>query len=239
MKHHLLILALTLSFSVAQANPGLRGVVSASCGGSLNNGFGPYDYRLHANSEDARSNPNNPLFLVHSAHFRPEMEALRHGGQGPKSSVAPEFDYTLRAFPNHHRALIALMRLAKREGTDQPKRLRWPVECYFERAIAWTPDDVVVRMLHAKFLTDRKQATAARAALSSALGLAADNPLTHHNIGLLYLELGDVADALQQSHRAASLGMLQQTLKDRLVAGGHWKELATEPSSEPASNPPR
>jgi tetratricopeptide (TPR) repeat protein len=221
----------------AQTLPQRRGEqvgVSQGCGGSLANSFGPFDYRLHANSEGSRTNPNNPLFLVHSAHFRPEMEALIQGGQGPKSPVAPEFDYTLRAFPNHHRALVALVRLVEREKNDQPQRLRWPVECYFERAVTWAPDDALVRMLFAKFLSDRKRLDAARRELATALSLAGDNALTHQNIGLLYLEIGDIDAALAQSHRAFALGMTHQPLRDRLQAAGRWMEPPPTAASGPA-----
>lgn len=225
----LLSLAGLVAASGAQAQAprerlGINVTVSARCGGTLSNAFGPYDYRLHANSEEAKRNPNNPLYLVQSAHFRPEMESLIRGGQGEKSPVAPEFDYTLRAFPNHHRALFALMRLVERERNDQPQRLRWTAECYFERGIAWAPDDVIVRMLYAKFLADRKRLDDARRELEGALALAGDNALTHHNIGMLYFDLGDTEAALRQSHKALGLGMERQQLRDRLQAAGRWQE---------------
>ena len=68
--------------------------LDASCG-SLENAYGPYDYR---------TDRGNRLYLVESAHFTPVVESLISGLSGP---LGAELDYTLRAFPNHHRALIS------------------------------------------------------------------------------------------------------------------------------------
>lgn len=72
--------------------------------GSLQNAFGPFDYR----DPEARG---EPLRLVESAHFTPSVESLVKGNSG---TVAGDLDYTLRAFPNHHRALYSVAQYAFR-----------------------------------------------------------------------------------------------------------------------------
>lgn len=205
------------------------------CGG-LTNSFGPYDYREHIGSNDFKVNSNNPLRLVQIAHFRPEMEMLIRGGQGEKSEVGPEFDYTLRAFPNHHRALLAMVKLADKQRTEQPKGARYTVDCWFARAIQWKPDDVMVRMIYANYLGSRNRSADAIEQLKVATTLAKENPLTHNNIGLIYFDLKEYDKALEQAHIAEGMGLARPDLRNRLTAIGRWKDPLPMESTEPASD---
>ena len=84
---------LVLVFS-ATALAGIEDLGPATCG-SLNNAYGPFDYRT-ATEEQHR--------MVEGAHFLGYIESLKRG----KNAVTPgpDIDYTLRVFPNHHRALL-------------------------------------------------------------------------------------------------------------------------------------
>jgi exosortase A-associated hydrolase 1 len=81
--------ALLAGYGVAL--PALAQSTSTPCG-SLANAFGPYDYR---------TDRGQPLNLVESAHFTTESGAVDSRYHRP---IGVELDYTLRAFPNHHRA---------------------------------------------------------------------------------------------------------------------------------------
>src|SRR4029079_11734317 len=85
----------------------------------LRNAFGPFDYRIA--SADTKH-------LVESYHFTPSIETLQHGESG---SLGAELDYTLRVFPNHPRALLALVKLGARDKTERPDTTM-PIECYLE-----------------------------------------------------------------------------------------------------------
>ena len=209
---------------------------SSICGG-LRNSFGPYDYRDQVGSTDYKNNPNNPLFLVESAHFRVEMEALIRGGQGERSDVGPEFDYTLRAFPIHHKALEAMIRLGEKQHTDQPKGARYTIDCWFERATRFQPSDAIVRMIYAIYLGKQKRLPDAMKQLEMANDLAKENGFTHYNIGLIYLDLKEPDRALEQAHIAYALGMQHTELREKLTRSGHWRESVPLPSSQPASAP--
>lgn len=196
--------------------------------GPLANAYGPYDFR----------NDRDKLPIVVGAHFTPVVEALIRG----TTNVSPggDIDYTLRAIPNHPNALLSMAKLADRERTDQPRGSRYTVDCWFDRAIRFRPDDHVVRMLYANFLTEKKRSEDALRQLEVVrLQLAKDNPFTHYNLGLLYLGLQQFDKALAEAHLALSLGYPRTELQEKLRAAGHWKdpEPAADAASAPASEP--
>jgi tetratricopeptide (TPR) repeat protein len=202
--------------------------------GTLANGFGPFDYR---------KDRGNNLYLVESAHFTPQVEALVRSVTG---YLGGDIDYTLRAYPNHHKALVSMMRLGERLKARQVPKANWEVECYFVRATAFAPDDPVVRMLYAGYLNKQQRRDAALQQLSAAERHAGENPFTHYNLGLNYLELAAHDKALKHAHRAMELGFPRTELKDRLAAAGKWSEpaasgaaaVAPEPVAAPASAAP-
>lgn len=211
----LAVAAITLALpATAQHNP---------CG-PIENAYGPYDYRFD----------RDKLPIVDGAHFTPTVEGLIRGNRG---ALGADLDYTLRAFPNHHRALIAVMRWGQRTQSPQPRSLPRPVECYFERAIRFQPRDPLPRMIYAQFLGANNRAPEALRQLESAAEVAGDNGLTHQNIGLVYLDLKEPQRALEQAHKASALGFEPTALREQLERGGHWRNPPTAPvaASAPAS----
>lgn len=208
---------------------------SESICGSLANGNGPFDYR----SQRAQ------LVIVEQYHFTPQVETLRSGQSG---AIGGDLDYTLRASPNHHRALLALVRLAEKTKQPQPAGLPRDIDCYFDRALRFRKDDTVARMIFAKHLINTGREAQARQQLQATEQFAGDNGLTHYNLGLLYTDLKAWEQALAQAHKAQALGYTDGTLlRERLQAAGRWQEpvvpaasqpTATQPVSEAASAPP-
>lgn len=198
--------------------------VSAEACGDLANQFGPFEYReerfvlapLDAMPYRAK------LQLVEREHFTPSVEGLSRG----KTSElpGPDLDYTLRAFPNHHRALASLLRAAQRNITPQKLGLPRPLECYFERGMRFRPDDTTVRLLYASFLLATQRRPEAVAQIARASEYAKDMGFTQYNVGLLYLDAGEPDKALAAAHRAIGLGFPGRVLRDRLVAMGRWTE---------------
>lgn len=173
------------------------------------------------------------LAIVERFHFGPTVEALIDDKTG---DLGRDFDYTLRAFPNHHRALAALSRWWERTGLSQPRGLRRPVECYFDRAVRFRPEDTIVRLLYAEFLKKQQRKFDAIAQVEAALSAAGDHGFTHYNIGMMFLELGETDRALVQAQRAAALGFTRAELRNRLVSSGHWRDVTPTVDSAPASN---
>lgn len=202
--------------SMAQVSPSICGSMA---------GFGPYDYRTER---------GNPLRLVESAHFTPKVEALIAGNTSETPYL--DLDYTLRAFPNHHRALVSVLRWSERAKSLQPRSFNRPAECYFDNAVRWRPDDPVARMLYAQFLYLWKRPAEAEAQLQQAVRVAGDNPMTQYNIGLVFLEGGNPTNALAQAHKAYAMGYTRTELRDRLKQSGHWREADPPTSPEPAAS---
>ncbi len=183
---------------------------------------GPYDYR----------NQRAALNMVESNHFIPQIENLVRGKTG---TLAQELSFVLHGFPNHHRALVSLSRYGLREKSATPGNLDYTVDCYFQRALVFRPDDHIVRMLYADYLSRTNRAQEAAAQLDYVRETAGDNPMTHYNAGLLYLQIGRYAEALAQEHRAAALGMPRTELRDKLKAQGKWAEPTAAAAAAPAS----
>ncbi len=207
-----LVLASVAPAIAAAQMKAVRGAEQPSaCGPIFTEHFGPYDYRSHRAT----------LKVVEDFHFTPEIEAGLRGRNGP---IGGDINYTLKASPNHHRALVTLATVITRAKADILPGMEWPMECYYDRALRFAPDDTTVRMLYAQFLHRGKRAPEALAQLEAVRQQAADNPFTHYNLGLMFLEVGKPESALAQAHRAAELGFPRRDLAEALKKSGHWKD---------------
>lgn len=196
--------------------------------GSLANAYGPLDYRTD----------HDKLQIVLGAHFTPQVEALVGGNTS--ATAGGDIDYTLRAIPNNPRALIAMMRLGEKEKTPQPRGSRYSVECWFDRAVRFRPDDVIVRMIYSTYLNKQGRLAAANKELEIATTYAKDDAFAHYNIGLHYFDLKNYGQALAEAHKAIALGFPQTALRDRLKSVGKWTEptdTAIAPAADAASAP--
>jgi tetratricopeptide (TPR) repeat protein len=215
--------ALLLIFGWLAATP-LFGQVSASTCGSLDNAYGPFDYKTERAGK---------LQIVEQFHFTAEVEALIRGTSG---TIGTDLDYTLRASPNHHRALLALSRYGERLKSPQPGGMRYSIDCYFDRAIRFRPDDTVVRALFAQHLGKVGRTGDALRQLEQAVRGAEDNAISHYNIGLVYFGLKDYDRALAQAHKAMSLGYARPELVNLLKGVNKWQD-RTEAATQPAYPP--
>lgn len=216
--------AAMLAAALLAAPPAMAQVALPPVCGALPNAYGPFDYRTS----------RDKLVIVETHHLTPQVELLVRGQSG---SLGGDFDYTLRASPNHHRALLALMRYADRLGTDQAKGATYTFECYFRRAVAFAPDDPTVRMLYATYLNNRNRKPEALAHLKVAEQVGADSGFTQYNIGMVYVDLGEMDLALERAHVAQQLGFGRPELKARLQAAGRWKDPPAAPAADAASAP--
>lgn len=192
----------------------------SSCG-NLANHYGPFDYRV---------NRGYTLSVVEDAHFTPLIENLI---RGKTSSIGADLAYTLRTFPNHHRALIAAERWADRAGTQRPVDMQYTIECYYLRALTFKPDDTVVRLLFARYLHKLSRTADGIAQLQIVLNQQGVSALSIYNTGLVALELKDFETAATAAVRAKNMGIENRHLLDQLSA------LGKVPSpSDIASSPP-
>lgn len=219
-------LAVALTFAIFMVSPASAQVSAESCG-PIARDNGPFDYRKA---------PKSRIEVVEKFHFTPNVEQLLSGNSSV--DVGAELNFTLRVFPNHHRALLAMMRLGEKLKTDQPRGAPHIVECYFEKALRFQQDDAVARLLYAMFLARNQRPTEVDQQLTIVTNAAGDNALTHYNAGLVYFDAKLYDKALVQAHKAIAYGYTQTALRDQLRSINQWTEpqTITKDASAPASN---
>jgi tetratricopeptide (TPR) repeat protein len=204
--------AATAQFTITRYPP--VGQPSAGCGdfNYEKTAIGPLDYRL---------TPPDEIEFIEVRHFPSHVERLIRGEKG---TIAGDIAYTLRAFPNHPRALRSAAELTRRNGGVMPKDLQYSVACWFDRAVAYRPDDTSVRIVWGFELLKSKQNAAALEQAGIAEKLAKGNPQFHYNVGLLYFELKEYEKSMANAKIAYEQGFNLPGLKDKLTKAGKWKE---------------
>jgi tetratricopeptide (TPR) repeat protein len=199
-----------LSFFVL-CRPGPLTALEGGCG-TLNNAYGPYDY---TNAEHRRKR----LPIVEAGHFTPQVEALTSSETG---SLALDLDYTLRAFPNHHRALSAMSRyqLSHKRGRNAKY---YTGECYFKRAVEFKPDDAVVWYIYGIHLYKQHKYKRALSYYKRAESLELDSAELNYGLGLLYMQLRNFDKAESYARKAYRQGYPLPGLKSALKRKGYWR----------------
>jgi predicted Zn-dependent protease len=193
--------------------------------GSLTNAYGPFDYRSN----------KKELKVIEDYHFTPDVEQLKRGSTG---AIGGDLDYTLRAFPNHHRALMSMANLALKTNTRRVAGAQYPVDCYFDRALRFANDDGIVRIVLGIYLYRIDKKANARQVLEDARRFEDSNPNLHYNLAFVYLDLGDKTNALASAKKAYSLGAPLPGLRKKLQAMGIWKDSPGDADTTDAE-PPR
>jgi tetratricopeptide (TPR) repeat protein len=198
-----------VSFLAFQINAGAQELLC----GDLENAFGPYDYTHPGNKRN--------LNIVNRVHFTSNVERLVSAKGG---TLGGNIDYTLRAFPNHHRALDAMARLAIKQHTSKPVGAQYTLECYFDRARRFRPDDAMVPLIYGMYFYRTGKLDHALEKLKEAERLQPDNPNINYNLGLLYFTKEDYENARTHAKKAYARGFELPGLKQKLVAAGQWRE---------------
>ena len=157
---------------------------------------------------------------IESFHFDAEVESLTRGMTG---SVGDDIDFLVRYVPNHHRGLGALVRLALRDKTPQPRGLQISVECYLLRALEFKPSDVEVQKLYATYLARLGRNDEALVWFEQVEKLAPDDAVVAYNMGLLLTEKGEYERARAYAKRAYAGGLDFPGLRDKLARQGEWR----------------
>lgn len=173
---------------------------------------GPLDYR--------RINPK-VLKLVEDYHFSRRVEMLR---QGQSSTLGGDLAYTLNAIPNHPRALRTTIEYFRRNRLGATMEMGLGLDCWLDRAVAYRPDDPMVRILFADELLKRGERDDAISHLQAAEANAGDSATVHYNLGLLYLDLKDFDRSVRHARKAYELGAPLPGLKNKLAQAGKWRD---------------
>jgi len=175
-------------------------------------GYGPYDY----------TNPNHRgynLKIVEQYHFNKDVEFLK---KGMSAGIGNDIDYTLRAFPNHHRALYAMSRYQLKNPAFANNSKFPATECYFQRAMKFTPNDFRAMQLYANYLGKKKQPNMAVDVYKRALSIKKAPPEINYSLGLLYFKLKKYNEAVEQAEIAYANGVKNSKLARKLKGINRW-----------------
>lgn len=210
----------TIALCLVLANPALANPEKLC--GKLTWNYGPFDYRAANNQQRS---------LVENAHFDEGVRTLTKGLTGP---FGGDIGYTLNVFPNHPLALMTMERLVEVEKKNPPTGAKYTIECWYERALRFRPDDHIPRLLYANFLIKKQKTDDALKHLDYVANTTQDNPLAQFNVGMLYFDMKDYDKALVQAHRVMEMGFTRPELRDRLTAVGRWVNPPAVSASAPA-----
>lgn len=215
MKFHILksfTLISTLAFLAQHAYANKAPWVGYDLSGSPCRGvtpnLGPFDYTkayLH----------ETELSLVQAAHFNSNVELLIKGAK-QKGNMLGDIHYTLKAFPNHHRALNTVINYRMKNGPySNNKGIKQP-ECYFLRAINFAPKDDMSMMLYGLYLHKVNKLVDAEDMYKKALKINPNNLQAMYNYGLLALELGNLEQAKGFAKKVYAKGFVLKGLQRRI-----------------------
>jgi len=203
-------LAALAALAAMHAAPALAQGGYGECENPFINAYGPFDYRT------ATPEQKN---IVEINHFTAPVESLRAGKTG---AIGADIDYTLRAFPNHPRALMAMVRLGQQEKTDQPRGARYTVRCYIERGMVFQPDDMNVVQVRGIWLSMQDRYPEAIRDFEKVIENQPTNANAHYNLGLAYFATKDYERARAEAKAAFDLKFPLEGLKHKLQAVGKW-----------------
>ncbi|MGZ3814278.1 MAG: tetratricopeptide repeat protein [Mucilaginibacter sp.] len=208
----------------------------SNCSGGVQ-GFGPYDYTSSADKKMNIGGTDNPLNLVERAHFTPNVEGLI-GGQSAAGALESDLDYTLRAWPNHHRALLSVIKYQLDVKNKLRKgKLLAPPECYLQRAIHFSPHDAVTYSLFGHYLRKMGHLEDAVKYYQKALELDRGNVKIAYSFSLLLIDLKRYEEAVKYAKIAYQTKGAPKALKQKLEKIGVWNEANPESSvDDGASN---
>lgn len=215
MKRRLLAPAALLLGLYLQATPSLaQSNLSAQGCGSLQNAYGPFDYRTDKSKLD----------VVEKFHFRAEHITLNKLPNQTAAALGGDIDYTLRAFPNHHQALMSMMKFGARDKVAKVPGANYSVECYMIRAETFRPEDETVKLVYGLYLMQAARPKDAVEKLEQAANLNQNNANVDYNLGLAYFELKQYDKALARAHKAYAAGFPLPGLREKLKRAGKWQE---------------
>lgn len=183
----------------------------APCAGPGAGNFGPFDYLSR----------KDKLPVVERRHFTPQIEQLQRGET--TGNAMGDIQYTLIKFPNHHRALNSAITFALTEKNAAVRRSYYPVECFLQRAINFSPRDYVPHMLYGLYLHRKGMLKPSLAHYQAAEKLSPNDANLLYNIGLAYFDLKNYPESARYARRAYAAGVDLPGLKRKLQGAGHWQ----------------
>lgn len=166
------------------------------CVGKSSN-YGPFDYTNYQHKV-------NKLGIVERYHFTQKISSLHSMSKNFKNLYG-NMAYTLRAFPNHHKALNSMIQLklnSKEWGST-------PIECFLKRAVTINKKDGISHLLFAIYLHRIKMYKEAENEYQKANKLTS-SPELYYNYGLLLVDLKRHEEAVSYAEKHINAVILFQ-----------------------------
>ena len=192
---------------------------SPKCGNVFDAQYGVHDYndpKFRTPSGRAIST----LKTVERRHFTSKVERLI-SGESTKSILA-DIDYTLRKFPNHHRALFSLIKYDKSLNGKLPRGSQdyeQSVQCYFKRALDFRPEDGKTLQLFGMYYHLNGKYEKAIQVYSKA-NEHLPSPELHYNMGLAYFHVKKYEKSKEFAQKAYESNYPLMGLRDKLARVG-------------------
>jgi len=198
---------------------------------------------LDPNPQLAYGDYNDPAQAVrlHTVEFNHLNSDVLHLRKGETSTnLSQDLAFALRQFPNHPAALNAMGDWQLKHGvTDDPNANVWTAECYFQRAIAFRPNDPVVHLVYGIYLHKAHRLQDAERAYQSAEDSGAHSADYFYNRGLLEVDLGNLDKAEEYAQKAYAQGFPLPGLRDKLARARAGKRAPGAPSPPPQARAPQ
>lgn len=170
-----------------------------------------------------------PVKRVTNVHLTKKMFTLENGntGSGPMGLMA-DLDYTLLRIPNHPQALHLLIRFNNKLNGQLPQlsNFTWKrsVECYFDRAINFSPNNGETYALYGIYYHKQKKYSEAEKQYKTAEEKGYRSADLFYNMGLLYADLEEYELSQKYAIKAYQQGYPLPGLRNRLMNLGKWPE---------------
>ena len=97
-----------------------------------------------------------------------------------------------------------------------------PIECYFQKAIAFSPNDYRVMQLYSNYLTKKNHPKMAESVYKRALKIN-NAPLDiNYALGILYVEMNELDKAVEQAKIVYDRGFKKTKLARKLKKVNRW-----------------
>lgn len=174
---------------------------------------GPYDYlNMPANA--------GMLRVVEENHFNRNVETLV---KGMSTTPMGDIDFTLLAFPNHHRALQSAMNFGIRHKRWPANSKGQPAECYLQRAMKFSPRDPVPFKLYGYYMHRKGRLETALKANQKAMSMQPADVMLQYNTALILVDLKRFDEAYALAKPLYEAGLTLPGLRNKLARAGVWE----------------
>lgn len=160
--------------------------------------------------------PPDLLDMVERHHLQVGIDKMN---EGRFFYALQDFDFILRRFPNHPKALMLMVEVTNKMGKPGM------AEQYFAKALELFPNTAYTHVVYGMHLQKTGKIAGAIDHYKKAIEISPDIPEAHYNLGLVYVAEKRYDLANIEANAAYDLGHPLPGLRRKLEQAGAWKAL--------------